>query len=65
MKPWRAGANVLTLDNGQVWRQEEIESYFPLKDGDVVRIERGMLGSYHLTLVQEGWKKRTRVSRVR
>lgn len=65
LKPWRAGANLITLDNGQVWRQEESESYFPMKDGDTVRIERGMLGSYHLTLVQEGWKRRTRVSRVR
>jgi hypothetical protein len=65
LKPYRVGANLITLDNEQVWRMEESESHFPLKDGDTVRIERGLLGSYHLTLVQEGWKRRTRVSRVR
>src|SRR5208337_2479635 len=38
------GILVVTLDNGQVWRQLQAEAYFPLKAGDTVEISRGALG---------------------
>jgi hypothetical protein len=57
------GLAVMTLDNGQVWRQLEVEDNFPLDEGDTVRIEKAALGSYRLTPVREGWKRFTRVTR--
>lgn len=60
-----AGDALITLDNGQVWRQKEAEAYFPLAVGDTVRIEKGALGSYRLSRVEEGWKRWMRVARVK
>jgi hypothetical protein len=57
------GLAVITLDNGQVWRQTEVEDSFPLDVGDTVRIEKAAMGSYRLTPVREGWKRSTRVTR--
>jgi hypothetical protein len=61
------GKSVFILDNGQVWRQ---------LDGDItvvrdpapgttmkVTIERGLLGSYNLTI--EGWPGMIKVSRLK
>ena len=42
------GELVVTLDNGQVWAQKEVGSYFPLKVGDPVAILAGTLGSFRL-----------------
>ena len=42
------GELVITLDNGQVWAQKEVGSYFPLKVGDPVSILAGTLGSFRL-----------------
>jgi len=42
------GELVVTLDNGQVWAQKEVGSYFPLKVGDPVAILAGSLGSFRL-----------------
>jgi len=64
VRPAANGLSVITLDNGQVWRQMEAETYFPLDAGDTVRIETGALGSYRLTRVEEGWKRFMRVSLV-
>jgi hypothetical protein len=36
----------VTLDNGQVWVQNQAVDYFPLKAGDKVEINVGALGSY-------------------
>ena len=60
-----SGMAVITLDNGQVWRQQEAMAYFPLAIGDTIRIEPGALGSFRLTRVEEGWKTFMRVSRTK
>jgi hypothetical protein len=60
----RTGARLfeVTLENGQVWRQEDYGDFI-LKPGDAIEIEAGALGSYHL---QRNGKGRTvRVQRVR
>ncbi len=51
---------VITLDNGQVWRQMESGSV-RLKAGDEVIVERGLLGSFHLKRADS--KRRIRVKR--
>ncbi|MGK2286826.1 hypothetical protein [Pedomonas sp. V897] len=40
---------VITLDNGQVWRQTESQVLPPVREGDTVTIRRGLLGSYRMT----------------
>jgi len=52
---------VISLDNGQVWRQTTSSS-LRLRTGDDIEIERGALGSYLLQKV--GSKKTMRVQRV-
>ena len=59
------GTWVVSLDNGQVWRQQEIGLPFPLRTGETVRIDKGVLGSYMLTRVVEGWTRWIRVTRVK
>ena len=54
---------IITLDNGQVWRQLEATDYFPMALGDTVLIKRGALGSYKLLVVKEGWTRGIPVSR--
>lgn len=54
------GELVVTLDNGQVWAQKEVGSYFPLKVGDPVAILAGTLGSFRLLC----GKRATAVTRV-
>jgi hypothetical protein len=56
------GKFVVTLDNGQVWAQQE-EVDFPLAAGDRITIRRGMLGA--LYLAKTGQNLTTRVGRVR
>jgi hypothetical protein len=55
------GKFVVTLDNGQVWAQQE-ELDFPLAAGDRITIRRGMLGA--LYLAKTGHNLTTRVRRV-
>jgi len=55
----------ISLANGQVWRQEEaspISLFFRV--GDNVRIEKGTLGSYHMSTDTTGTKNWVRVTRV-
>ena len=59
----RNGALVLTLDNGQVWRQNEPTITLQFKEADEVVIRAGMLGSYLLRHA-EG-KTTTRVTRTK
>jgi len=59
------GTWVISLDNGQVWRQQEVGLPFPLRTGETVRIDKGVLGSYMLTRVVEGWTRWIRVTRVK
>jgi hypothetical protein len=42
------GGFIVTLDNGQVWRQTELKSGLTPRVGDKVTIESGALGSFRL-----------------
>ena len=55
------GELVVTLDNGQVWAQQEVGAYFPLDVGDPVTILAGSLGSHRLIV----GSRATAVTRVR
>lgn len=44
---------VITLDNGQVWRQTESRALPPVRAGDTVTIRRGLLGSYRMTFERQ------------
>jgi hypothetical protein len=56
------GLMVLTLDNGQIWKQVRPDSAFRLKPGEKIRIQPAALGSY---LLSGESKRSTRVSRVK
>jgi len=56
-----AGRAVLTLDNGQVWRQSETRSSFEARAGDAVKITPGVMGSFWLSTNTHNW---TRVERL-
>ena len=56
-----AGRSVLTLDNGQVWRQSETRSSFEAHAGEEVKITPGALGSFWLSTNTHNW---TRVERL-
>lgn len=45
-----SGAAVVTLDNGQIWRQIDQERPFPLKPGKSVQISKASLGSFFLVI---------------
>lgn len=51
---------LITLDNGQVWKQVDSSS-LRLRVGDAVEIERASLGSFMLK--KQGSKRSMRVSR--
>jgi len=57
-----SGALVVSLDNDQVWVENQATEYFPLKVGDTVRIRSGALGSYVMFAPS---KRTTRVTRIR
>jgi hypothetical protein len=57
------GEAVLTLDNGQVWQQQEYDWHLAFKVGDEVIIKRGVLKSYRLQ--QQGNNRSTPVTRIR
>jgi hypothetical protein len=52
------GEAVITLDNGQVWEQAEVQSRVPLKPGDLISIRRGALGSFWLSTPVSGFRAR-------
>ena len=55
----------ISLANGQVWRQEEASQVAMfLRVGDEARIEKGALGSYHLSTSRTGAKNWVRVTRI-
>jgi hypothetical protein len=56
------GLMVLTLDNGQIWKQVRPDSRFRLKAGEQVKIQPAALGSF---LLSGPGKRSTRVSRVK
>jgi len=52
----------VTLDNGQIWQQMESSNLFHVRNGDRVRIERGSMGGYRMSLAKgSGWVRVTRV----
>ena len=53
---------IITLDNGQVWKQTESVGYFSWKEEDTYYIERGALNSFFFG--REGANRRFRVTRV-
>ena len=56
------GLMVFTLDNGQVWKQNSLDSQFRLKTGDPVRIQPAAMNSF---LLSGPSKRSTRVSRLK
>lgn len=56
------GLMVLTLDNGQIWKQVRPDSLFRLRTGEQVKIQPAALGSF---LLSGPNKRSTRVSRIR
>ena len=48
VEPRAYGRWVVTLENSQVWAQNETESRVKLRPGDVVTIKKGAMGSYQL-----------------
>ncbi len=44
----------ITLDNGQVWDQQQASSRFDIKPGDTLRIKKGAMGSYRMARVSNG-----------
>jgi hypothetical protein len=65
MRPAGRATYAISLANGQVWRQEEasdVSLFFRVGDG--VRIEKGALGSYHMSTATTGTKNWVRVTRI-
>jgi len=56
------GELVITLENGQVWQQNEPNESFVLKVGDEVHIKSGALSSYIMTTP---YKRGAKVTRIR
>lgn len=56
------GLMVVTLDNGQVWKQNRPDSFFRLKAGDTVTIQPAAMNSF---LMSGPSKRSTRVSRLK
>jgi hypothetical protein len=56
------GLMVITLDNGQEWKQNRPDSLFRLKSGDPVKIQPAAMNSF---LMSGPSKRSTRVSRVK
>lgn len=54
------GKLIVTLADGQIWRQTDSE-VFKLRSGDSVTISRGLLGSFYLQ--KDGLNRRMRVKR--
>jgi hypothetical protein len=55
----------VTLDNGQVWQQMDMDSLFTVRAGDTVQIERGRLGGYRMARTGRGGSNWVRVNRVK
>jgi len=55
----------VTLDNGQVWQQMDMDSLFNLAAGDTVQIDRGRMGGYRMARISKGGSSWVRVSRVK
>jgi hypothetical protein len=56
------GRHSFTLENGQVWDQTQPDPQFTARPGETVRISKGMLGSYFMSVNRH---MNTRVLRAR
>lgn len=56
------GLMVVTLDNGQEWKQNRPDGFFRLKTGDTVKIQPAAMSSF---LMSGPSKRSTRVTRVK
>jgi hypothetical protein len=56
------GLMVITLDNGQEWKQNRPDAFFRLKKGDLVKIQPAAMNSF---LMSGPSKRSTRVTRVK
>jgi hypothetical protein len=52
------GEALITLDNGQVWQQSDMDDHVLVEPGDSVSIRQGMLGSFWLSTPKSGFKVR-------
>jgi len=55
----------LTLDNGQVWQQMDMNNSFLPKAGQTLRIEKGRFGGYSAALIGETRSAWVRVNRLK
>ncbi len=65
LKETRRDVFRISLDNGQVWQQMDMETLFHIEVGDTVQIDKGALGGYRMARVsgsRSGW---VRVNRVK
>lgn len=53
---------VFTMDNGQVWRQTQSDS-LKIKQGDVIYIDRGILGSFYMS--KDDVNRKFKVKRIK
>jgi hypothetical protein len=60
-----ANAWAVTLDNGQVWRHEDVTLGAYLRDGEAVTITKAALGAYRLSRDAGNSKDWIRVKRIR
>jgi hypothetical protein len=65
LKEYRRNVYMLTLDNGQVWQQMDMDSLFVVKEGDTVQIEKGKLGGYRMARTSNGRSGWVRVNRIK
>jgi hypothetical protein len=59
-----AGAYMVSLANGQTWREEGSDKMKFFRIGDDVRIEKGSLGSYQMWAGRIGRKNWVPVQRI-
>jgi hypothetical protein len=55
----------ITLENGQVWQQMDMDSLFHVQVGDTVEINRGRLGGYRMARQSRGGSGWVRVNRLK
>ena len=65
LKETRANVWRISLDNGQVWQQQDMNTGFLPKSGGTIRIERGMMGGYSMALIGESRSPWVRVTRLK
>lgn len=65
LRETRPNVFLMSLDNGQVWQQMDMDSLFHVKEGDTVEINRGRMGGYRMARKSRGGSGWVRVTRVK